>query len=183
MLSIIRRVGLVAAVAMLVGLGSTAAAAGLPAEQAPSVLGWFEGHWIRLADDWGEAKACTSTDGLTAHCYRSEAEMDAAEDGALPTWQIGAAPMVDCASPSVRLYRSTGWVGGVLQLTARFTVLNLALYGFDNDTSSYRIGACSADFFDGNSGGTTYPGNTNAGASASSMLTSWDDRVSSVFIY
>ena len=62
-------------------------------------------------------------------------------------------------------------------------VLNLSTYGFDNDTSSYRVGACASTFWAGASGsGSVYPGPTGANASASSMLSGWNNVVSSVYI-
>jgi hypothetical protein len=91
-------------------------------------------------------------------------------------------PLISCAS-ALKLYRSTSFTGAVLQLTSRGTFINLSSFGFDNDTSSYQVGACSSTFYDGASGGTpVYPGTTTANSSASSMLAGWDNRVSSVFI-
>ena len=38
---------------------------------------WFDGRWIDLADDWGDAQACAvGTDRTT--CFRTESEMDEA---------------------------------------------------------------------------------------------------------
>ncbi|MBI4933830.1 MAG: hypothetical protein HY828_08130 [Actinobacteria bacterium] len=144
----------------------------------------FEGGWINLTDGWGEATACTS-DGFTAECYRTEAEMDAASHNALGSTaarSVGIVPLLACAS-SLKLYRSTSFTGAVLQLTSRGAYINLSTYGFDNDTSSYKVGACTSYFYDGASGGTPlYPGTTTANSSANSMLTGWDNRVSSVYI-
>jgi hypothetical protein len=68
-------------------------------------------------------------------------------------------------------------------LTSRGAYINLSTYGFDNDTSSYKVGACASYFYDGAGGGTPlYPGTTTANSSATSMLTGWDNRVSSVYI-
>jgi hypothetical protein len=95
---------------------------------------------------------------------------------------IEITPLAACSS-SLRLYRSTSYGGAVLQLTTRNTYINLSGYGFDNDTSSYKVGACSAGFYDGSGGGApTYPGSTGANASATSMVSGWDNRVSSVYI-
>jgi len=88
-----------------------------------------------------------------------------------------------CATPGVRLYRSVSYGGGVLQLLTRGTYINLGAYGFDNDTSSFRIGACSAGFYDTTTGGTSYPGSTSAGISAAAMSSGWDNRVGSVYIF
>ena len=144
---------------------------------APSVTAAFEGRLIGLADGWGEARACTS-DGVATRCYRSEEAMDVAENVAL---DVTAAATLAC-SGSLRLYRLSGFGGGVLQLTTQFTVINLASYGFDNDTSSYRVGPCNSSFYDTTTGGTGYPGNTSANVSATSMVSGWDNRVGSVYI-
>ena len=86
-------------------------------------------------------------------------------------------------SSSVRLYSGTSYSGSVLWLSTQFSFLNLSNYGFNNVTSSYRIGACDAVFYDLNNGGAPqYGGATWAGASSASMLAGWDNRVSSVFI-
>ncbi len=157
---------------------------GLPAPSVSAadsggVLATFEGTTINLQDGWGAAQACTS-DGTVTTCYRSEAAMDRAT--AVPARSIEITPLAACAS-SLRLYRSTSYGGSVLQLTTRYTYINLSGYGFDNDTSSYKVGACSAGFYDGSSGGApTYPGSTGANASAASMVSGWDNRVSSVYI-
>lgn len=71
----------------------------------------------------------------------------------------------------------------MLSLSTRYTAINLAPYGFDNVTSSYKVGACRSGFYDGSSGGgSIYPGSTGAGAQAASMASGWDNRVSSVVI-
>lgn len=84
-------------------------------------------------------------------------------------------------STSLRLYDGTGQTGAVISLSTRGTSVSLSAYGFDNRTSSYRVGACSSTFYSGVSTG-VYGGNTAANASASSMLSGWDNVVSSVFI-
>lgn len=156
---------------------ATSTAAGSPRADTASVIALFEGGWIRLAEGWGDARACTSDDAGT-RCYRSEAEMDAAE--VVP----GAAtvtPMADCSS-SVRLYQNTSYGGSVLELKQRGVTISLSPYGFNNVTSSYKIGACNSRFYDTTTGGTQYTGNTNAGVSATSMVSGWDNRIGSVYI-
>jgi hypothetical protein len=143
------------------------------------VVATFEGSTIDLQEGWGAARACTSG-GTSTTCYRSEAAMDRAT--AVAARSIEITPFAACSS-SLRLYRSTSYGGSVLQLTTRNAYINLSGYGFNNDTSSYRVGACSAGFYDGSGGGApTYPGSTGANASATSMVSGWDNRVSSVYI-
>jgi len=165
------------AVVGALGLVAVPAAANEPTE--PDLVAWFEGRQIRLADGWGEARACMS-DLQTTHCYRTEAEMDAAhpDEGRA---ERGAVLLATC-SPALKLYRGTSYTGNVLELSTRFVTISLAPYGFDNDTSSYKIGGCNSRLYDTTTGGSAYPGNTNAGVWAPSMLSGWDNRVGSVYI-
>lgn len=147
-------------------------------DEGDSVIAVFEGREFRLADGWGAATACVSDD-VRARCYRSEQEMDEAEAALRRSGAVAESP---CGS-SLRLYRSTSYRGDVLSLARRGIFIDMSAYGFDNDTSSYAVGGCSATFYDGASGGQpTYPGSTSAGAASSSMASGWDNRVSSVFI-
>lgn len=144
----------------------------------PGVIASFEGELINLAEDWGEAHACAiAVDG--ARCYRSEADMDAAE-GVMPE-PGGRVPLANCSS-KLRLYDGTSYGGEVLELQTRTVLHNLAGLGFNNRTSSYKIGACSAKLFDTTTGVTLYPGSTGAGVWASSMQSGWDNRIGSVII-
>jgi hypothetical protein len=152
----------------------------------------FEGTSLDLSKSWGEAGACWIDEDGAATCYRTEKEMDAAIVAA--GGDLGrvtdehhrqdiahGARMASCSS-SLRLYRSDSYSGGTLYLTQRYSWINLSWYGFDNDTSSYRVGACSTTFRSGsNGGGTTYWGGTGAFASKSSM-SGWNNVLSSVRI-
>ncbi len=138
----------------LVSIGVPATTAAASDTQRPSAFASFEGHSIRLADGWGEAQACT-TDGLTTNCYRGEAAMDAAEGSTSlrPARSVTLQPLVECSLPTLKIYRLGSYGGAVLQFTTRGQLFNLASYGFDNDTSSYKIGPCAAAFYDTTSGG------------------------------
>lgn len=175
-MSTTRRSAVIVAAVLGVLLSAHVSSAGA---QSAGSLATFEGQVLDLSIGWGEARAC-STDGTTTQCFRSEAEMDRIL-GSGPTTG-GVSTMATCLS-YLRLYRSTSYGGAVLQLATQYTFLNLSAYGFDNDTSSYRVGSCNAYFYDGANGGTPlYTGNTAANASAATMLTGWDNRVSSVYI-
>ena len=104
------------------------------------------------ADDFGEMQACM-IDSTGTTCYRSEAEMDQAE-AAAQSANNATGLAADC-STSVRLYRQTSYGGQVLGIRRRGAFLSLG--SFNNDTSSYKIGACSARFYDGGAGSTSYP--------------------------
>lgn len=189
---------LVAAISVTSVAGDAAPAAALTTAggtpwtaEPPSSLASFEGGWLDLSVSWGEAAACFVTTTAT-RCYRSEAEMDAAEGLALPGGPADlvrdrrGAPSVQLlltCSTTLRLYRLGSYGGAVLALNVRGAVLDLSTYGFDNDTSSYKTGACSATFWENaGGGGSVYPGLTVANVSSPSMVAGWDNRVSSVSI-
>ncbi len=87
-------------------------------------------------------------------------------------------------SSFLRLYDLTAYRSPVLYLRDRYQWLNLSSYGFNNRTSSYKVGACNSVFADySNGGGALYPTNlTQAYDQASSMNSGWNNDVSSVYI-
>ena len=90
---------------------------------------------------------------------------------------------LSCAS-SVRLYDGTSYTGTSVAYATRGVWLNLSSVGFDNRTSSFRIGACSSYFADDpGGGGSWYPtSSTQAGAQSASMVSGWNNRVSSIYL-
>jgi len=175
---------ILATVFLASGVGSPAVASS-DREGDPS-RAVFEGTSIDLAAGWGPAAACAEL-GYAVECFRTERQLLVAHPELVaevaPTVNTEVMPASACSS-SLRLYRSTGYGGSALYLTTRSVVQNLSSFGFDNDTSSYRVGACSAAFYSGaNLSGSQYPGSTGANASASSMASGWDNVVSSVIIF
>ena len=84
-------------------------------------------------------------------------------------------------STSLRLYDGTSFGGQVVSFTTTGSLVTLSSYGFDNKTSSYKVGACAATLYNGIQT-SPYPGNTGAGAQATSMLAGWDNTISSVLM-
>ncbi|MFL5962176.1 MAG: hypothetical protein ACJ757_04710 [Gaiellaceae bacterium] len=83
----------------------------------------------------------------------------------------------------MRLFADANYGGRELDFYDRGYWQNLSTWGFDNQLSSYMVGACGvylADFSNG--GGSWYPGNTSAGHHEPGMLSGWNDRVSSIYI-
>lgn len=173
-------------IALITSLAFTAAAPVIASvsKTGPSMAS-FEGGYLDLRNGWGQATACTS-DGVTTECFRTEKELDQyLTQVASPDWSqaLGEVGIQSVCSTTLRLYSGTSFGGSVLALSTRLAFVNLSAFSFDNVASSYRVGACSSTLYDGASGGApTYPGGTSAGASATSMLSGWDNRVSSVFI-
>lgn len=168
----------IATVVALSAAGLSGVASARETSDAPG-LAWFEDRWIDLAVDWEGATACDVGPELT-FCFATEEELDAYLNGAVG--QRRAALLATCGS-SLRLYDGTSYTGTVLSLSTR-TGHNLATYGFDNKTSSYKVGACDTEFNSLiNLAGSTYPGDTSAFAQSATMLSGWNNVVSSVYIY
>lgn len=144
----------------------------------------LDGRTIDLRSGWGAAKAC-STDGHTTQCWTSEAAMDEAI-GAMPatvTAVPGTRSLAACSS-SLRLYDGASFTGTVLAFVSTGTLINLSAYGFSNMTTSYKVGNCSALFYDGaNGSGDQYPGNTSANTQWPSMTLGWNNRISSFYMF
>lgn len=179
-----------ALVAMVLVVGSTTApvtASTRPTDAGDPTRAVFDGDVIDLSLDWGAATACVELTTIV-ECFRTESALLAAHPRLVASSAtVTSAPQPvatsSTCSSSLRLYRSTSYSGGVLYLTTRLVTFNLSSYGFDDDTSSYVVGACSASFYSAaNLGGSLYPGSTVAFASSASMLTGWNDVVSSVII-
>jgi hypothetical protein len=151
----------------------------------------FEGVEIDLADGWGEATACLIWEEIgVSECFRTEAEMDAriteleATVTASEAFGGGMVAASSVCAGYLRLYDGTSYSGAVLYLRDRFQWLNLSNWGFDQRTSSFKVGPCSSYFADwSNGGGDWYPtGDTQAFDQSPSMISGWNNDVSSVYI-
>lgn len=176
-----RTLGVFVVVIVLLGL-APAASATTPDKGA---LAEFEGRMIDMSSDWGDANAChVGDDG--AKCFSTEKEMVAwlAENRESAVGGVAMAASYTCSS-YMRLYDGTSYTGAALYLSTRRQWLNLSSYGFNQKTSSYKIGACNSIFADYNhGGGARYPTYlTQRYDKATSMLSGWNNDVSSVYMY
>ena len=168
------------------GVPKSSAAEANPQVGLTSSLATFENTVIDMSADWATATACAITP-TGNRCYLDEEAMDLAElqhtpGKAVATGTSGISPASSCAT-TLKLYTGASFTGSVVSLSTQATWINLSAYGIDNATSSYKVGACSSVFREGVAGtGSTYPGSTVAGAQATSMVTGWDNTVSSVRI-
>lgn len=153
---------------------STTHATDPPSTSKAGVVATFEGTTFDMSKGWGAANACNVTDTGVV-CFRTEAAMERAITETPPTGRAA-----NC-STSLRLYDGTSHTGAVISLSTRSSVVSLSAYGFDNRTSSYRVGACSTSLYNG-IGTSQYGGNTSANASATSMASGWNNVISSVVI-
>jgi len=152
-----------------------AAADAAPKDQPSPAAAIFEGEPIDLTEGWGEAQACLVSAG-GVECFRTIAELDAAEK-----LLADGAKAVTCSTP-LRLYNGTYRTGTVLSVATRGTWLNLSLYGFDNLTSSYKVGSCNIDLASGTSGGgSRYWRCLTAYCLENVMASGWNNVISSAY--
>lgn len=169
MKTLVRRIAVVPAL-LFAFTAATSATEAAPPEPTGSYAE-FEGSIIDLSQGWGEATACAISDSGN-YCFRTAAERD---DHLANAPQ----PRAACASALI-LYDGANKTGATVSFTTRGVSIGLSAYSFANKTSSYKVGACSARFRDSSS--ILYPGSTGANASANSMASGWDNRVTSVQI-
>jgi hypothetical protein len=164
------------------------------------VMADFEGHQIDLAGDWGEAQACLVwRQGGVLECFRSSAAMErrahqlssqrgSGLDGgtaAAPAGRDGAITAFSefSCSSSLSLYDYGGYGGRQVSFWDRGFWQNLGDYGFDNATSTYIVGGCYAHLAEyANGAGWWYPGDTSPYHGEAYMSSSWNNRVSSIYI-
>lgn len=84
-------------------------------------------------------------------------------------------------STSIRLFDGTSFGGTVVNISTTGAVVSLSTDGFDNLTSRYKAGACVSKLYSGIGTG-LYPGNTAANSQAASMVSGWDNTISSILI-
>lgn len=154
----------------------------------------FEGRNIDLSQDWGDAKACLIDEAGDASCYRSEAALDAAmkakgmpvaADESRPNGIRGllSANAATCGV-SARFYSGFWYSGNVLVIGYKYYWTNMSWFGFDNITSSYKMGLCYGTLRSGSYGsGSTYYGGPTGPYGQDAYMGSWDNVLSSVYLY
>jgi hypothetical protein len=178
-----RKLGSAVLAALAVSLLSTTA--GLARTMSPPAtssnsVALFEGGQIDLSQGWGDAQACLVDHAAgDIECFRNRADLYARES----QFETNAAsPAITCSTP-LRLFADASYGGRELDFYDRGYWQNLSTWSFDNQLSSYKVGACGVYLAENdNGGGSLYPGNTSAGHNEPSMLSGWNDRASSIYI-
>lgn len=181
----------------------TAPASATPTQGAETAgvetVALFGGRLINIAEDWGDATACMVwPDTLELpECFRTEADMDAriAEleadaDVRLDLVSVSTQPIGQMATSGtncsgyLKLYDGTSYTGASLYIRGRYQWFDLAPFNFNNKTSSFKIGPCSAYFADlASGGGAWYPtSQTQAYDVAATMVSGWNNDVTSLYI-
>jgi hypothetical protein len=151
------------------------------APAAPAgIVAAFEDHAIDLGANWEQAQACLvlRQAGLV-ECFRTLHE---AEDRAEALQPQLAAATYSCSSP-LRLFEHSNYAGRQLLFFDRGYWQNLPDYGFNDQLSSYIVGACTTYLAEStNGGGAFYPGPRGAWSGVSWLAAGWDNRVSSLYM-
>ncbi|MGH8873923.1 MAG: hypothetical protein ACRDVM_01545 [Acidimicrobiia bacterium] len=152
-------------------------------------LATFEGELVDLSEGWGEATACLVYPG-GVECFRTRGQLARRElqlfgDVGDPEVEASGdenALLATCSSP-LRLYDGTYQTGDTVSVWTRSAWINLSGIGFDNRTSSFRVGACAVDLASGTwGGGSLYPRCTYAGCEEDVMASGWNNVISSVYL-
>jgi hypothetical protein len=165
--------------AMLIAGSARVSYASLDRESSSQGLGIarFEGRLLDLQHGWGAARACLLFPKSRTECFRTEAQEQVRER------QLAVDPAVSCSVP-LRLY-DTAFLGGtVVSVFTRGLWINLSAVSFDNRTTSFKVGACAIELASGpGGGGNFYPRCLSPGCVENTMLSGWNNTISSVFLY
>ena len=157
-------------------------------ENAPK-LAAFEGQTIDISKHRGKARACLVLEEGSVECFRTEeeatarmAELDETRE-TTDTAGLASDPTQDLLCSSfVCLYQHSNYTGDFLCLRERRVEHNLSTWGFDNRMTSYKVGACNVTFWSGASNeGSKFV--ASAGTSNPNVGSTWNDRVSSIWIW
>jgi hypothetical protein len=92
-------------------------------------------------------------------------------------------PALSCSTP-LRLYDGSLISGDSVSISTRGLWIDLSTLGFDNRTSSFKVGACSIELAAGPGGsGSRYQRCLSAGCTENNMATGWNNLVSSAYLH
>lgn len=140
-------------------------------------LAEFEGQRINLAAGWEQAKACLVLGQDQVECFRSGAALDTRVD----TLKAQKAGGFSCASP-LRLYEHSFFAGRQLMFYERGYWQNLSLFGFNDQMSSFSVGACWSWLAEHSTGGGAYYPGSGPYVSVGWLAPGWDNKVSSIYL-
>ncbi len=147
---------------------------------ATRMMADFEGRHIDLATDWEQARACVVLrQADVTRCFRSHGDADAEAKAVGATYTAAG---FSCAYP-LRLSEHANFGGRQLYFFDRFYWQNLTDFGFNDQMSSYVVGACRAYLAEHvTGGGALYPGPTAPWSAVPWPAAHWDNRVSSIYL-
>ena len=156
------------AVVLIVAVSESGARA---AGAAPSSASASTGGPIDLRHGWDDYDHCTVWAEGNVECVTGTSASTARRN------------QIALSGCPVSLYRGSGYTGQELTLYPEGVWLNLSDFGFDNATVSFIGTGCGFHLAENQwGGGWWYPGYTGPWAATSNMGSSWNYRVSSVYI-
>ncbi len=141
----------------------------------------FEGRRIDLSSTWQQARACiVMLQAKLVECFRSLADAEARVAKIPP--QAAAYPYT-CSSP-LRLFEHNTYGGRQLLFFDRLFWQNLTDYGFNDQMTSFQVGACYSYLAEHTGGGGALypPGPLPPWTAVAWPAAGWDNRVSSIYM-
>lgn len=200
-----RRVGWGAAVATIAvavaGAVAGPAVAGAGASPPPPGAASFAGRTISLADGWQGAAACVVHTPTSVQCFSSVAQLEQAtgEPATPPAGAPGPAPAplpapvapssgasgaaaVECGGGYLYLYQNVDFGGQVLALQNYGFWVDLANYGFADETSSWWNSSSCSGFAATGTNGSGSLLSMPAGGESSWVGSAWNDVIQSAYL-
>lgn len=185
--AVVTTLGMFPAVALAQGNTHSSESSGTPAV--------YGDRQIDMSRDWEGAGACLVWPEAieVPECFETEeqmnrriAELEKMTGDTPRATAVGGGQTASGTSCSgdVSLYDGTSYTGAALHIRSRYQWFNLASFNFDQRTSSFKIGPCSAYLADlAAGGGAWYPtSQTEAYDVAPTMVSGWNNDVSSIYI-
>jgi hypothetical protein len=175
-----RLVRISCALCLMLGIISIGLDSNAGASAGGDAMASYEGGTLDISQGWGTATVCVVA-RTGNECFTTYAEYVAWMSSKLGG-DLQLEPDTSC-STGLDLYQNIDYGGDELILKTEDVWINLSTYSFSDETSSFKVGACSVDMNDSNNGGGNfYPGPTSSGSDVSWIGSVWNDRIASVLI-
>lgn len=172
------------ALALFISVGLVGTMSGVTESSAAtsgSTIATYNGGYIDLSQGWGSATICVVAPGGT-NCFANQQDYQAWTDAQSKTMAPSSATTSSCSS-GFQLYENIDYGGRELIIYDESIWINLSNYSFNDILSSYKVGACAVSMTDAaNGSGNVYPGPTSPYSDVSWIGSTWNDRVSSVYV-
>lgn len=177
---------LTGALAVIASSGLLGVASGANESSAATngnVIASYNGGTIDLSQGWGTATICVVAASGT-NCFANLHEYQAwFASTSTASAALSSATTSSCSS-GFQLFENIDYGGRELIIYDESIWINLSDYSFNDTVSSYEVGACAVSMTDGAYGsGNVYPGATSPYSDVSWIGSTWNDRVSSVYVW
>lgn len=177
---------LTGALAVIVSTGLLGMVSGVTESSAATggdIIASYNGGSIDLSQGWGAATVCVIAPSGT-DCFANQQDYQAWADAKSKTSASLLTATTSSCSSGFQLYENIDYGGRELIIYDESIWINLSDYSFNDTVSSYEVGACAVSMTDGPYGsGNVYPGATSPYSDVSWIGSTWNDRVSSVYVW